>query len=157
LDASIRALTVSGEGLFRNTMKTAFTIGDLSREFGVTLRTLRFYEDRQLLNPERKGQNRLYSRRDRARLKLVLMGKKVGFSLTDIRDMLDLYDLKDGQVTQLKVALDKFSRQITLLRQQKQDVEQAIDELTRTMDVVSGMLRNREASDPPETPREAAE
>lgn len=138
-------------------MKTAFTIGDLSREFGVTLRTLRFYEDRQLLNPERKGQNRLYSRRDRARLKLVLMGKKVGFSLTDIRDMLDLYDLKDGQVTQLKVALDKFSRQITLLRQQKQDVEQAIDELTRTVDVVSGMLRNRETSGASETPREAAE
>ena len=138
-------------------MKTTFTIGDLSREFGVTLRTLRFYEDRQLLNPERKGPNRLYSRRDRARLKLVLMGKKVGFSLTDIRDMLDLYDLKDGQVTQLKVALDKFTRQITLLRQQKQDVEQAIDELTRTMDVVSGMLRNREASGGSETPREAAE
>jgi DNA-binding transcriptional MerR regulator len=138
-------------------MKTTFTIGDLSREFGVTLRTLRFYEDRQLLNPERKGHNRLYSRRDRARLKLVLMGKKVGFSLTDIRDMLDLYDLKDGQVTQLKVALDKFTRQITLLRQQKQDVEQAIDELTRTMDVVSGMLRNREASARSETPREAAE
>ena len=138
-------------------MKTTFTIGDLSREFGVTLRTLRFYEDRQLLNPERKGHNRLYSRRDRARLKLVLMGKKVGFSLTDIRDMLDLYDLKDGQVTQLKVALDKFTRQITLLRQQKQDVEQAIDELTRTMDVVSGMLRNREASGGSETPREAAE
>lgn len=138
-------------------MKATFTIGDLSREFGVTLRTLRFYEDRQLLNPERKGQNRLYSRRDRARLKLVLMGKKVGFSLTDIRDMLDLYDLKDGQVTQLKVALDKFSRQVTLLRQQKQDVEQAIDELTRTMEVVSGMLRNREASGGSETPREAAE
>lgn len=138
-------------------MKTVFTIGDLSREFGVTLRTLRFYEDRQLISPERRGQNRLYSRRDRARLKLVLMGKKVGFSLTDIRDMLDLYDLKDGQVTQLKVALEKFSRQIEVLRQQKRDVEQAIEELTRTMDVVSGMLRNREASENPKAAREAAE
>ena len=138
-------------------MKTSFTIGDLSREFGVTLRTLRFYEDRQLLNPQRKGLNRLYSRRDRARLKLVLMGKKVGFSLTEIRDMLDLYDLKDGQVTQLKVALDKFSRQIAVLRQQKQDVEQAIDELTRTMEVVSGMLHNRESSTASDHSREAAE
>ena len=126
-------------------MKTSFTIGDLSREFGVTLRTLRFYEDKQLLNPKRQGLNRLYSRRDRARLKLVLMGKKVGFSLTEIKEMLDLYDLKDGQVTQLKVALEKFGRQIALLRQQKQDIEQAIDELTRTMEVVSGMLRDREA------------
>ena len=137
-------------------MKTSFTIGDLSREFGVTLRTLRFYEDKQLLNPKRQGQSRIYSRRDRARLKLVLMGKKVGFSLTEIKDMLDLYDLKDGQVTQLKVALDKFNRQITLLQDQKREIEQAIDELTRTMEVVSGMLRNREAIGP-EGLKEAAE
>ena len=126
-------------------MKNHYTIGDLSREFGVTLRTLRFYEDKQLLTPKRQGVNRLYSRRDRARLKLVLMGKKVGFPLTDIKDMLDLYDLKDGQVTQLKVSLDKFAGQIDVLRQQKQDLEQAIDELTRTMNVVAGMLRDREA------------
>jgi DNA-binding transcriptional MerR regulator len=137
-------------------MKTIFSIGDLSREFGVTLRTLRFYEDRQLLNPRRQGLNRLYSRRDRARLKLVLMGKKVGFSLTEIRDMLDLYDLKDGQVTQLKVALDKFSRQIAVLRQQKEDIEQAIEELTRTTQVISGMLRDREGPDAAETAGEAA-
>ena len=138
-------------------MKTSFTIGDLSREFGVTLRTLRFYEDKQLLNPRRQGMNRLYSRRDRARLKLVLMGKKVGFSLTEIKEMLDLYDLKDGQVTQLKVALDKFSRQIEVLRQQKQDIEQAIDELSRTVEVVSGMLRDREAGHTPGALSEAAE
>lgn len=125
-------------------MKANYTIGDLSREFGVTLRTLRFYEDKQLLNPKRQGLNRLYSRRDRARLKLVLMGKKVGFSLVEIKDMLDLYDLKDGQVTQLQVALEKFNKQIGLLRQQKQDIEQAIEELTRTTEVIAGMLRNRE-------------
>jgi DNA-binding transcriptional MerR regulator len=137
-------------------MKTTFSIGDLSREFGVTLRTLRFYEDRQLLNPRRQGLNRLYSRRDRARLKLVLMGKKVGFSLTEIRDMLDLYDLKDGQVTQLRVALDKFSRQIAVLRQQKKDIEQAMEELTRTTQVISGMLRDREGPEAPEAAGEAA-
>jgi DNA-binding transcriptional MerR regulator len=138
-------------------MKTSFTIGDLSREFGVTLRTLRFYEDKALLNPKRQGMNRLYSRRDRARLKLVLMGKKVGFALGEIKDMLDLYDLKDGQVTQLKVALDKFERQVALLRQQKQDVEQAIEELTRTIAVVGGMLRDREAAAGSEGMAEAAE
>ena len=138
-------------------MKNQYTIGDLSREFGVTLRTLRFYEDKQLLTPKRQGLNRLYSRRDRARLKLVLMGKKVGFPLTDIKDMLDLYDLKDGQVTQLKVSLDKFASQIDVLRQQKRDIEQAIDELTRTMDVVSGMLRNRESGSALDALSEAAE
>lgn len=138
-------------------MKSSFTIGDLSREFGVTLRTLRFYEDRQLLSPRREGLNRLYSRRDRARLRLVLMGKKVGFTLTEIRDMLDLYDLKDGQVTQLKVSLDKFTRQVALLREQKQDIEQAIEELTRTMQIVAGMLREREAQGVPGPVRDAAE
>ncbi|HSM42929.1 MAG TPA: MerR family DNA-binding transcriptional regulator [Afifellaceae bacterium] len=122
-----------------------YTIGDLSREFGVTLRTLRFYEDKGLLNPKRQGMTRLYNRRDRARLKLVLMGKKVGFSLVEIKEMLDLYDLKDGQETQLKVALEKFQNQIDVLKQQKLDIEQAISELTQTMDVVSGMLEERKA------------
>lgn len=137
-------------------MQNSFTIGDLAREFGVTLRTLRFYEDRQLLNPQRQGQNRLYSRRDRARLKLVLMGKKVGFSLTAIKEMLDLYDLKDGQATQLRVALEKFESQIGHLRQQKHDIEQAIEELTQTTRVISGLLTAREA-DNAEASREAAE
>lgn len=122
-----------------------YTIGDLSREFGVTLRTLRFYEDKGLLNPKRQGMTRIYNRRDRARLKLVLMGKKVGFSLVEIKEMLDLYDLKDGQETQLKVALEKFQNQIDVLKQQKLDIEQAIDELTHTMDVVSGMLEERKS------------
>jgi DNA-binding transcriptional MerR regulator len=122
----------------------AFTIGELAREFGVSLRTIRFYEDKELLNPKRQGNNRIYSRRDRARLKLVLMGKKVGFSLTEIKHMLDLYDLKDGQVTQLKVSLDKFSAQIAHLREQKEEIEKAIDELSRTMNIVAGMLRSRE-------------
>ena len=137
-------------------MQTIFTIGDLAREFGVTLRTLRFYEDKHLLNPRRQGLNRLYGRRDRARLKLILLGKRVGFSLTDIREMLDLYDLRDGQVTQLRVALEKFTGQIDVLKRQKGDIEQAIHELTRTAEVVAGMLRERE-TDEDEAPRQAAE
>ena len=72
------------------------------------------------------------------------MGKKVGFSLAEIKEMLDLYDLKDGQVTQLKVSLEKFQNQIKVLRRQKADIEQAIDELTRTKDVVAEMLQERE-------------
>ena len=123
---------------------TSFTIGDLAREFGVTLRTLRFYEDKGLLHPRREGANRIYGRRDRARLKLVLMGKRVGFSLIEIREMLDLYDLRDGHTAQLQLALSKFQEQIALLELQKRDIEQAIDELKRTVEIVSGMLKARD-------------
>jgi DNA-binding transcriptional MerR regulator len=128
----------------RDSGKSTFSIGELAREFGVTLRTLRFYEDKQLLTPQRVGVNRLYGRRDRARLKLILLGKKVGFSLDDIRSLLDFYDLRDGQPAQLKLALAKFGEQIEVLRRQREDIEEAIAELTRTVAVVAGMLRDRE-------------
>ncbi len=121
-----------------------FTIGELSRAFDVTLRTLRFYEDKGLLTPIRRGNTRLYTRRDRGRLRLVLMGKKVGFSLEEIKEMLDLYDLKDGQVTQLNAALGKFNDQIENLIGQKKEIETAIAELTRSRDIVEGMLREKE-------------
>jgi len=122
----------------------AFTIGELAKEFDVSLRTLRFYEDKNLIHPRRDGVTRIYSRRDRARLKLVLMGKRVGFSLKEIKEMLDLYDLKDGQSTQLKVSLKRFNEQIALLEKQKQDVEQAIGELSQTVNIVEGMLAEKE-------------
>ncbi len=125
-----------------------FSIGDLAREFGVTLRTLRFYEDKGLVSPRRDGMNRLYSRRDRARLKLVLMGKRVGFSLTEIKNMLDLYDLRDGQVGQLRTALSRFNEQIAVLERQKKDIEQALQELRRTTAVVSGLLKEKEGAGP---------
>jgi DNA-binding transcriptional MerR regulator len=127
------------------TKQAWFSIGDLSREFNVTLRTLRFYEDKGLIHPRREGVNRIYGRRDRARLKLVLMGKRVGFSLTEIREMLDLYDLRDGHAAQLQLALRKFNEQIALLDIQKRDIEQAMDELHRTVEIVSGMLKSRES------------
>ena len=120
-------------------------IGEMAKKYGVTLRTLRFYEDKGLVNPRRDGLNRIYSRRDRGRLKLVLMGKKVGFSLTEIKNMLDLYDLKGGQVPQMRLALGKFKEQIAILERQKVDIEQALDELRRTVDVVTGLLRQKES------------
>lgn len=120
-----------------------FTIRDLTREFGVTARTLRFYEEKGLLVPRRAGQDRLYSRRDRARLKYVLMGKCVGFSLEEIRDMLDLYDLGDGQVTQLKVAHQRFREQIERLMRQRQEIDRAIAELERAHATVGEMLAAR--------------
>ncbi len=124
--------------------KSVFTIGELAREFGITLRAIRFYEDKDLLNPRRQGMTRLYSRRDRARLKLILLGKRVGFSLVEIGEMLDLYDLKDGQATQLKVALTKFDEQIAFLDAQCTEIEQALGDLRRAREVVSGMLKEKE-------------
>ena len=124
--------------------KQTYAIGDLSREFDVTLRALRFYEDKGLLNPRRRGRSRVYSRRDRARLKLILMGKRVGFSLREIREMLDLYDLKGGEVTQLRFAAERFRTQIQSLEAQRADIDAAIRDLTRTHEVVAGMLKERE-------------
>src|SRR5215831_8376542 len=76
--------------------RDVFTIRDLTKEFGVSARTLRFYEEKGLVDPGRRGEQRLYSRRDRARLAYVLAGKSVGFSLEEVREMLDLYDVGDG-------------------------------------------------------------
>ncbi|MDQ0392468.1 MerR family transcriptional regulator [Labrys monachus] len=120
--------------------KTCFTIRDLAAEFGVTARTLRFYEEKGLLAPARKGQERLYSRRDRARLKLVLMGRNVGFPLEDVRAMLDLYDLGDGQATQLRVALGRFEEKLAELERKRRDLDQARAELTHACEVVRARL-----------------
>jgi DNA-binding transcriptional MerR regulator len=139
------ASPLSGVADMADTTKLTFTIGDLAREFDVTLRTLRFYEDKDLLHPQRDGLNRIYSRRDRARLKLILMGKRVGFSLSEIRELLDLYDLKDGQVTQLKSAHRKFSEQLVNLKDQKIELDRAIVELSRTVEIVAGMIQDRSA------------
>ena len=123
-----------------------FTIRDLAREFGVTARTLRFYEEKELLSPKRQGQERLYSRRDRARLKLVLMGKRVGFSLEEIRSMLDLYDLGDGRVTQLKVSYTRFNERIERLQQQREEIDEAIEAMQRASRSLAEMLKERGAS-----------
>ena len=121
-------------------LASSFTIHDLVREFDITARTLRFYEEKGLLNPERRAQERIYSRRDRARLKLVLMGKSVGFSLEEVRDMLDLYDLGDGQATQLKVALARFDQKLVELENRRRDLDRAVAELTHARDLVRARL-----------------
>ena len=117
-----------------------FTIRDLTKEFGVSARTLRFYEEKGLVDPARRGEQRLYTRRDRARLAYVLAGKAVGFSLEEVREMLDLYDLGDGQVTQLKVALSKFAERIERLERQKADIDRVVAELTRASDAMKAKL-----------------
>ena len=107
-----------------------FSISDLSIEFDVTARALRFYEDEGLIAPERRGTQRVYSHRDRARLAWILRGKRVGFSLGEIREMIDLYDIGDGRRLQRQVAIDRGRSRIALLESQKQDIDAAIAELT---------------------------
>ncbi|MBS0477836.1 MAG: MerR family DNA-binding transcriptional regulator [Proteobacteria bacterium] len=107
-----------------------FSISDLSAEFGVTARALRFYEDEGLIAPERRGTQRIYSHRDRARLAWILRGKRVGFSLTDIRELIDLYDIGDGRRTQRQRTIDRCHAKIEALAAQKRDIDAAIAELT---------------------------
>jgi DNA-binding transcriptional MerR regulator len=106
-----------------------YTIGDLAREFGVTLRTLRFYEDRGLLSPRREGLARIYDARDRARLSVILKGKQLGFTLTEIRAM--VAEEKGGEVAaaNLKMSLAQVEDQIAHLEQQRGEIEQALEEL----------------------------
>lgn len=106
-----------------------YSIGELADEFGVTPRAIRFYEDEDLLKPTRHGQSRIYSQRDRVRLALILRGKRVGFSLIEIKEMLDLYDIDDGQATQLAYSIKKFSERISALERQRADIEHALEEL----------------------------
>jgi DNA-binding transcriptional MerR regulator len=113
-----------------------FRIGELSKEFDVTLRTLRFYEDKGLLTPRRVGNTRLYSRGDRARLKLILLGKRVGLSLQDVREILDLYDPTGDNTRQLSAALNKGEEQMTVLKKQRAELDKAIEELDTNLGII---------------------
>ena len=106
-----------------------YTIRQLTKEFSVSARTLRFYEDEKLIAPGRRGQTRLYAARDRARIILILRGRRLGFSLAEIREVLDMYDSKDGEHAQMVHARRKFEERITILEQQKLDIDQALRQL----------------------------
>jgi DNA-binding transcriptional MerR regulator len=106
-----------------------FTIRQLCNEFKATPRALRFYEDKGLLTPAREGLNRVYSHKDRVRLQLILRGKRVGLSLSEIRELLDLYDENDDGAAQMARSLKKFRERATALEQQREDIDGALIEL----------------------------
>lgn len=105
------------------------SIGQMCADFGVTPRTLRFYEAKELLAPIREGQKRLYTRRCRARLKLILQGKRFGFSLEDIRQILNLYDIGDQQVAQIARIYDLGIERLAVMEAQRAELELAIADL----------------------------
>ncbi len=120
-----------------------FSIGELAEEFDVTARAIRFYEEKDLISPARNGQDRVYSRRDRVRLHLILRGKRLGFSLSDVAEMINSYDLADGQVEQLRVTLEKSEERIAALRQQRSDIDEALAELTHSCETINNILADK--------------
>ena len=111
-----------------------FTIRELAHEFGVTPRTLRFYEQKGMINPDRRGAARIYSAADRARVELILRGKRVGFALDEIKEILDLEAIDRGGRERLEPAIDRFVGRIDVLKCQREDVERAIAELQAGLD-----------------------
>jgi DNA-binding transcriptional MerR regulator len=111
-------------------MITVYTITDLAKEFGVTTRAIRHYEDEGLLNPQREGTNRLFSNRDRVRLKLALRGKRLGFSLAEIRELFDLYDHAHDERAQLEALLAKLERHRSELEQRREDLNVMLSEIS---------------------------
>ena len=108
-------------------------IRDMCAAFDVTPRTLRFYEAKELLFPVRDGQRRLFTKRDRARLKLILRGKRFGFSLEEIRQLLDLYHMQDGQLTQLSKSYELAAKHLADMEAQRAELDEAIGELKQQM------------------------
>lgn len=105
-----------------------YSISELAREFDITTRTIRHYEDQGLLAPERRGQKRIYHRVDRTRLKLVLRGKRLGFPLNEIRRMIELYDGPGGEIRQLDLMLEQLSHSRNTLLQQREDLDLQLKE-----------------------------
>ncbi|WP_375264713.1 MerR family DNA-binding transcriptional regulator [Planktotalea sp.] len=133
------------------TTETQMTIREMCDAFDVTPRTLRFYESKELLFPKRDGQKRLFTKRDRARLKLILRGKRFGFSLEEIRQLLDLYHVGDQQHTQMNRTLEIAHDRLNDLISQRDELDSAIDDLREQIKwgdkIVSSMNQARKAAE----------
>jgi DNA-binding transcriptional MerR regulator len=132
--------------MLHGTMPRTYTISELARDFGITTRTIRYYEDQGLLNPGRDRLNRVFSSRDRVRLKLALRGKRLGFSLSEIRELFELYDVSRDEQRQLEVFLAKLERRRALLEQQREDIEIMLNEINFFADQCRRVLAERDAS-----------
>lgn len=108
---------------------TTYSIGELAREFDITTRSIRFYEDQGLLTPSRQGQTRLYTNKDRVRLKLILRGKRLGFSLAETKRLFDLYDLENSSARQLQTIFELIDEKRASLHQQLEDIKVILVEL----------------------------
>ena len=131
-----------------------FTVNQLAEELGVTARAIRFYEAKGLIAPRRAGTTRVFDRRDRARLMLVLRGKRLGFSLASIREFLDLYDADRTQTAQLRLLLDSTRERIRELERQRVDLDQTLRELREVEAEAERTMRKRGE---PRSPAEAAD
>lgn len=125
---------------------TTYTISELAKEFDVTPRAIRFYEDQGLISPSRKGRRRVYRERDRVRLKLVLRGKRLGFALSEVKEMFDLYDTSPGESGQLRFLLDKIKERREMLEQQRQDIEAVLHEMESVEKRALNVLSARETA-----------
>lgn len=121
--------THAAAGASSNRRET-FTITELADEFALTTRAIRFYEDQGLLSPERRGTRRIYTPRERVRLKLILRGKRLGMSLADIAEILDLYDVGDSERPQLQKFLEVLAARRTMLEQQREDIDVVLEEIS---------------------------
>ena len=121
-----------------------YSVTELAEDLGITPRTLRFYEDKKLLNPQRIGNTRVYSHRDRGRMILILRGKRLGFSLSEIREWLDLYDSDPGQKEQMRILAGKAAKRLAALRQQREDIDATITELE---DIIGAAERHLASAD----------
>jgi len=120
-----------------------FAISDLAREFGITPRTIRFWEDQGILSPEREGSKRVFTRRDRARLKMALRGKRLGLSLAEIKDLIGMYDGEQDETPQLQECLRVMGKRRQLLEQQREDIETMLAEISQFEDQCRNILTRR--------------
>ncbi|WP_299400007.1 MerR family DNA-binding transcriptional regulator [Pelagibius sp.] len=127
-------------------MTKLYSVTELAQELDVTPRALRFYEDKGLIAPQRAGKTRVYTHRDRGRMILILRGKRLGFSLREIAEWLDLYDSDPGQVEQMRLTLNKARDRIETLEAQHRDLQQTLDELRSIASDVEDFLRSKGAS-----------
>ena len=119
---------------------TPYSISDLAQEFNLTTRAIRFYEDEGLLQPGRSGRRRVYGTRDRVRLKLILRGKRLGFSLSEVRDIIEMYDLDSGEAGQLSYFLEQIQQRREALEQQRHDIDLTLEELDNIESQCRGRL-----------------